>query len=262
MDRKKYIKDIADRLASLNRQKDELAEREDRYDTEYCRYLLSEAVKLIPQMRDMHDIIDIAVGGRLDIYAESTINPSFSYGDTACCTAMGFNVVPAGSSDSPDSSGRCMIHHNELGKPYTIGRLFGIACPDKAYAVMVDIDWDPAAYAPGEEQYGDAVYIIPRDWIRGCEILFNASRRLCYQEEYIHEKKFTDTLKVIVDNFPDWCNYVKVSVDVCTESLEKKLDKKAAALSEREKELEGMIHSRKTDSGSLAVSTENIDYII
>lgn len=262
MDTANYIKGITDKIASFNRKRDELARREDRYDTEYCRYLLSEVVKLIPQMRDMHDIVDVALGGGLDICPESIINPSFSYGDATCCTAMGFNFVPVDSSDSPDSSGRCMIHHNELGKPYTIGRLFGIACPGLAYAVMVDIDWDPAAYAPGEEQYGDAVYIIPRDWIRGIEILFNASHRLCYHEEYIHERKFTDTLKVIVDHFPDWCTYVKVSVDMCTDSLEKKLDKKAAELSEREKELEGMLHSRKDDSGALAVSTENIDYII
>lgn len=262
MDRKKYIKDIADRLASLNRKKDELTEREDRYDTEYCRYLLSEVVKLIPQMRDMHDLVDIAAGGGLDIFPESIINPSFSYGNTTCCTAMGFNFIPVNSSDSPDSSGSCIIHHDKQGKPYTIGRLFGIASLDMAYVVMVDIDWDPAAYAPGEEHYGDAVYIIPRDWIRGIEILFNASRRLCYHEEYMHEKKFTETLKTIIHHFPDWCAYVKVSVDVCADSIEKKLDKKAAELSEREKELEGMIHSWKDDSGALAVSTDNIDYII
>lgn len=262
MDTANYIKDMTDRLASLNRKKDELAEREDRYDTEYCRYLLSEAVKLIPQMRDMHDIVDIALGGGLDIFSASIINPSFSYGDAACCTAMGFNFVPVDSSKSPDSSSCCMIHHSRQGTPYTIGRLFGIASLDMAYVVMVDIDWDPAAYAPGEEQYGDAVYIIPRDWIRGIEILFNTSRRLCYHEEYIHEKKFTDTLKVIVDNFQDWCCHVKVSVDVCTESIEKKLDKKAAKLSEREKELEGILQSRKDDSGALAVSTDNIDYMI
>ena len=250
-----YIKGITDKIASFNRKRDELARREDRYDTEYCRYLLSEAVKLTPQMRDMHDIVDIAVGGGLDICPESTINPSLSYGDSTCCTAMGFNIVPVDSSDSPDDSGRCIIHHDKQGKPYTIGRLFGIACPGLAYAVMVDIDWDPAVYASGKEQYGDAVYIIPRDWIRGSEILFNASRRLCYQKE----RKFTDTLKVIVDNFQDWCNYVKVSVDVCTESLEKKLDKKVAELSERERELEAMI---RAGSGTLAVSTDNIDYMI
>ena len=261
MDTANYIKDIADRLASLNRKKDELAKREDRYDTEYCRYLLSEAVKLIPQMRDMHDIVDIALGGGLDICSESSIIPSFSYGDTTCHTAMGFNIYPVDSSDSPDSS-RCMIHHDKQGKPYTIGRLFGITCQGMAYAVMVDIDWDPAAYAPGEEQYGDAVYIIPRDWIKDSEILFNASHRLRYHEEYMHEKKFTETLKTIIHHFPDWCAYVKVSVDVCADSIEKKLDKKAAELSEREKELEGMLQSRKDDSGALAVSTDNIDYII
>ena len=261
MDTANYIKDIAEKIASLNRKKDELAEREDRYDTGYCRYLLSEAVKLIPQMRDMHAIVDIAVGG-LDICDESTINPSISYGDTTCHTAMGFNIVPVDSSDSPDDSDGCMIHQDKLKKPYTIGRLFGIACPGMAYTVMVDIDWDPAAYAPGEEQYGDAVYIIPRDWIRGSEMLFNASHRLCYNEEYIHERKFTDTLKVIVDHFQDWCLYVKASADMCAVRLEKKLARKEAELSESEKELEGMLHSRKDDSGSLAVSTENLDYII
>ena len=261
MDTANYIKDIAEKIASLNRKKDELAEREDRYDTGYCRYLLSEAVKLIPQMRDMHNIVDIAVGG-LDICDESTINPFISYGDATCHTAMGFNIVPVDSSDSPDSSRGCMIHRNKLKMPYTIGRLFGIACPGMAYAVMIDIDWNPAAYAPGEEQYGDAVYIIPRDWIRGSEMLFNASHRLCYNEEYIHERKFTDTLKMIVDHFQDWCVYVKVAADMETDSLERELDKKAAELSGHEKELEGMLRSRKDDSCSLAVSTENIDYII
>lgn len=262
MDTANYIKDITDKIAVLNRKKDELTRREDRYDTEYCRYLLSEAVKLIPQMRDMHDLVDIAAGA-LDICAEGTINPSFAYGDSTCHIAMGFNIVPVDSSESPDSSGSCMVHQDkQKKKPYTIGRLFGIACPGLAYAVMVDIDWDPADYEPGEEQYEDAVYIIPRDWISGSKMLFNISHRLCYHKEYIREKKFTDTLKTIVDNFPDWCNHVKLSVDACAESLEKELDKKVAELSGREKELEGILHSRKDDSGFLAVSTENIDYII